>query len=343
MLLFDDLFLKEHTIVSTGYTEVAEISASTEVMFNKWLLSGRVGNLKYLNDKTRSYTLKNIKNYFPEFQSALVFLFSYRKFKVVYDNFFLKKKNKVNIASFALAFEGYDYHIYLKSKLQMLAFNLIDRGYLSSKCEYKISLDASPVMEKDLAYRAGLGFFGKNSLLINPQHGSYVIIGTLLLSEKINDCNNKNKKQSKDCGDCRLCIDACPVRAIDVDNNKLIDARKCISALTIEKTVITKKITAEAIAGNDSSIFGCEICQQVCPYNHNKIDVETDFNFYYNKYPKIKLITDWFLNEDSKKNIDKLQNLSVREFKKIFKDTSFERVGKEGVIRNLRRHHFDYL
>lgn len=264
---------------SWGYTEDSIPSPASIETFERWSRNGKNASLKYLHFDDRRYVVRmDLKNYFPEFKSALVFLFSYAKFKSLLNDYYKKReKRTLKIASYALAFEGHDYHNILKKRLQLIANDLLLEH---PTLKYKLSLDVHPVLEKDLAYRAGLGFFGKNSLLINRELGTYFLIGSLLLSEKL---PLKIKKiQENPCGNCNKCIEACPTKAID-KKSRTIDCSKCISynTTTPHGDILSK--------GKTDMFFGCEICQDACPLNKKLIrSNESGETINFSKYELLK-------------------------------------------------------
>ena len=151
---------------------------------------------------------------------------------------------------------GNDYHEVLKAKL----FTLLDfiRTDLAP-CEGRAFVDSAPLLEKALAKEAGLGWVGKNSLLIHPRMGSFVFIGELVVDLEL---EYDEPFGNSLCGSCTRCMDSCPTGAIIAPS--VLDARKCISYLTIE----TKEDIPESLVGNLSNcLIGCDICQQVCPWN----------------------------------------------------------------------------
>ena len=305
--MLDEKFLNTLSVVDWGYTD--QLEAVSYSHFKEWSESHRSGILDYLKGE-RADKRHSLSSYYPECQSALVFLFDYSKARVA-----LKKKKYIRqIASYVLGFKGFDYHFILKDSLQQIAqHHQIDH--------FKISLDTQPVLERDLAYRAGLGWFGKNSMLINRKKGSYFIIGSLLLNRKLP--LEKRKNDVDHCGTCRACLDACPTSAIEEDTRTLI-ADQCISTYTIE---LFKD--AEPPRGYEKSdwIFGCDICQDVCPWNDKVL---------LNQSPELSpsLIEDYFLKQN---DFSELEKMSKREFRKKFKSTPLERTGRDGLLKNLKR------
>ncbi|GIV18333.1 MAG: epoxyqueuosine reductase [Armatimonadota bacterium] len=150
---------------------------------------------------------------------------------------------------------GEDYHPVMEQKLgQLLQF--IRQHY--PECRAKIYVDAGPVLERDLAWRAGLGWFGKNTMLINTYRGSYFLLGEILLDVEL----EYDHPAFGGCGKCNRCIEACPTGAIVAPY--VLDARRCISYLTIE---LRGSIPEEMRSKMGNRIFGCDICQEVCPFN----------------------------------------------------------------------------
>jgi epoxyqueuosine reductase len=151
---------------------------------------------------------------------------------------------------------GQDYHDVLKARLQQLA--AIVRACGGEGCQTRVFVDASPLPERATAVRAGLGFIGKNTNVLTAQVGSWLLLGAILTTLRL----QPDAPLVKDCGQCRLCLDACPTGALP--EPYLLDANRCISYLTIEHR---GSIPTELRAGIGNNVFGCDICQDVCPWN----------------------------------------------------------------------------
>jgi epoxyqueuosine reductase len=204
---------------------------------------------------------------------------------------------------------GQDYHNVIKDKLRaLLDFIRTEIGEVSGRC----FVDSAPVMERTWAERSGTGWIGKNSLLITKQSGSY-----FFLSEIILDLELTADSPIKDyCGTCNRCIEACPTQAIV--ENKIIDAKKCISYLTIElKTAIPDEFHGKM----DNWMFGCDVCQTVCPWNRfSKRHQEPKFE----PHPDLLGMkqSDW-------------TELTEEVFRIIFKHSAVKRAKFVGLKRNI--------
>lgn len=218
--------------------------------YKSWLEQNLHGEMLYLQEhldlKEDPGQLSLQRNCY--FNNSLVFAFSYQPHPYPKD-----KLDSIRVAKYA---QGMDYHLWLKEKLDriihLLRTDFPDANFLSAT-------DSMPILERDLAYRAGLGWFGKNSCIIHPRIGSFFLLGEILTDLDI----TPSRELSHDfCGNCRKCIDSCPTQAIL--ENKTLDARKCISYLTIESQKIPSPELREKIS---DWFFGCDICQDVCPWN----------------------------------------------------------------------------
>ena len=292
--------LQDHQIVDWAYTE--EDTPITLESYREWIEKGLHGPLGYLSDHRKDLR-SSISSFYPEFQSALVFLFDYTA--AAKSNI---EKKDYKFAAYTKGFDGVDYHHWIRARLDEIKESLeIDN------CTF--SIDAQPVLERDLAFRAGLGWFGKNSMLINKTHGSYFLISSILLDKKLN--LDKKGIEADHCGSCTRCVEACPTDAIL--GSRSIDAAKCISTFTIEQF---KEVDPPAGYPTDrGEIFGCDICQDVCPWN-NKPLLRSE-------------VGDTAVFEKKIKGLD-LTSISNREFKRIFKGTSLERTGRVGILKNLK-------
>jgi epoxyqueuosine reductase len=320
--MFKESFLNELGVVKYAYTE--ESKAISFKNFQSWLNLKLHGPLHYL-EGDRAQKRQDLKLFWPEFESALVFLFSYKQTKIILDH---DKSQKLKIASYALGFEGFDYHHILKEKLHLIAQELLKD---CPELKYQISLDVHPVLERDLALRSGLGWIGKNSMLINKEEGSYFIIASLLLNSRFK-IPVKNI-ETDHCGHCTSCIDACPTNAID-GKNRTIVASDCISTFTIEEMKLNA-IPSKKMDLSSGSIFGCDICQDVCPWNKKLLKNIFSEKIVFSYTEMQKTILNYFSFREPKLIQNDLEILSVRQFIKKFKFTSLERSGKNGLLKNI--------
>lgn len=205
---------------------------------------------------------------------------------------------------------GKDYHEVIKKKLkELLDYIQTEIVEVNGRC----FVDSAPVMERDWAKYAGLGWIGKNTLLINKQQGSYFFLAELIVDLKL-----EYDTPIKDyCGTCTRCIDACPTDAISPDGYWL-DGSKCISYFTIE----LKEELPQTMKGKfDNWMFGCDICQQVCPWNRfAKRHQEPDFE----PHPDLLSMTknDW-------------QEITEEVFQKVFQKSAVKRTKYAGLLRNI--------
>ncbi|MGE9516592.1 MAG: tRNA epoxyqueuosine(34) reductase QueG [Solitalea-like symbiont of Tyrophagus putrescentiae] len=207
---------------------------------------------------------------------------------------------------------GYDYHKVIKTKLKEL-YNYIQQVIPLTQGRYFV--DSAPVLEKSWAVKAGLGWIGKNTLLISKGKGSFFFLATIIIDQEL-IYNNYEEKNL--CGNCTKCIDACPTQAIIAP--KKLDSGKCISYLTIENK--SSEIAQEFKSKFKNWIFGCDICQDVCPWN-NKFSVEHNEPLFDIREETLKLQNaDWLdLNEET--------------FKTLFKYSALNRAGFKGLKRNI--------
>lgn len=170
-----------------------------------------------------------------------------------------------NVARYA---RGEDYHAVVRRELKRVADAL--RTTAPRGTHFRACVDTAPLLERELAVRAGLGFVGKNGLVIVPGCGSHVVLGVLLTDVEMEPTApgaEADLAAAPDrCGECRACLDACPTEAFLAP--RLLDARRCISYLTIEKRGPFEPWEAAALAGN---LFGCDACQDACPWNARPI------------------------------------------------------------------------
>jgi len=312
LLQNNQIDLSPYGVVAFGYTEEKEPLSFDR--FLEWVKKNYHGELGYLEGE-RASNRKTVSTVFPQFQSALVFLFTYIESKAV-------AKNRT-LAGFVRGFNDLDYHHVVKHRLNEI-------GKLIGQ-EYMVICDTHPVLERDLAYRAGLGWFGKNSMLINKDHGSYTIIGSLLFSLSL---GLKSEPFADNfCGECSACISSCPTNAIL--GNGMIDANLCISKLTIEG-----QGSGDVPAGYEASswIFGCDACLDCCPWNKKAIANVGDScdELVDRRCQESSVLIDTIEDDDPEKVLEFLEGLSSREFRKKFKSTSFERSGREKLIKNFK-------
>lgn len=287
--------------------------------FSQWIDRGEHGPLSYLADHRKDLRA-DLLNFFPEFKSALVFLFPYS------DSRFQKKQTDHHLASYVTGFGGLDYHHVIKERLNLIAQELKkDHPNLIAK----MSLDIHPVLERDLAYRAGLGWFGKNSMFISKKLGSFVMIGSLLLSEVV--MPESGELETDHCGTCTACVPACPTNAIAAQT-RTIKASQCISTWTIE---LFKE--APALAGMEHAtgeLFGCDLCQDVCPWN-KRLERSKDYPNTHIESEFLQKLSRFFCERPLQVVADDLRAMSNSAFKKLFVGSALERTGRVGLLKNV--------
>lgn len=259
-------------------------------------------NLEYRCSIEESDIQKRISPEFilPEVKSIIAIGLSYNiEYKIKY---YSRNYGIVSRSSW-----GEDYHKVLKDRMEKLS------EFIKSKCkEIKtiFLVDNNPLLEREIAYHAGIGWFGKNGLIINDEYGSYIFLGEIL----INIYFEPDTPQKAKCGNCDLCIKACPTNAIV--EPYIINANKCLSYITVKKGEIEENIAQKM----GRRIYGCDTCQQVCPFNKSAKKVVRP-EFVPNKLlPRHDLI--------------EILNMSKKKFDEIFGPTSSYWRGKSIIIRN---------
>ncbi|HHV85828.1 MAG TPA: tRNA epoxyqueuosine(34) reductase QueG [Petrimonas sp.] len=223
-------------------------------------------------------------------------------------NYFPHRFQHENAPKFAYYAYGEDYHDIVKGKLSRL-FDFIKLRFPDVSGRY--FSDSAPVLERFWAARAGLGFVGKNTLLIIPGKGSYFFLGELIIDLEL----DYDSPVSQNCGRCRRCLDACPTGAIEKPH--WLNARKCISYQTIEKK---GNISPEIIPRLSNNVYGCDICQIVCPWNRYARPHNTPgFN-----------PSDEFLSLD----YEGLQEMDEDTYRRIFRKSAVKRAKFAGLKRN---------
>lgn len=271
-----------------GFTQVgiSDIDLSeAEQHLKKWLAKGFHADMDYMH---KHGSLRTHPEQLVEDTVRIISLrFDYANQTVIPYEEVLKKPSKAAISRYAM---GRDYHKLIRKKLNTLALKIRQEVV---DFDYRVFTDSAPVMEKAIAEKAGLGWIGKHSNLLNSKAGSYFFLGEIYTNIPF----PVSKKSTFHCGSCTKCIDACPTGAIVAPFE--VDARKCISYLTIENKAEIPKQYHKAIGNR---IYGCDDCQMVCPWNKFTQDAKVDDFLPRNNFeePDIKELLAWdeatFLN-----------------------------------------------
>jgi epoxyqueuosine reductase len=215
--------------------------------FRQWISAGYAGEMEYLSARAEAYT--HPRNVLDGVRSILMLALPYRTVEPV-----MPQPGYGRVSRYAW---GTDYHDLIRDRLRQLAAFLASQA---PEARVRTVVDTAPLLEREFAQLAGLGWIGKNTLLLNKAAGSWFFLAALLTDlELAYDAPNATDH----CGTCRACLDACPTDAF-VDAY-VLDARKCISYLTIETRL---PIPRELRASIGDWLFGCDVCQEVCPWNH---------------------------------------------------------------------------
>jgi epoxyqueuosine reductase len=266
----------------------------------EWLSKGMHGTMHYMENH---FDLRiDPQKLFPGAKSVITVLKNYYPTETQQDN-------APKIAKYAW---GEDYHDVIRQQLRQLLLNLESKiGQINGRG----FVDSAPVLERSWALKSGLGWIGKNGNLINKNNGSFFFIATLVVDIEL----NYDDPIAKDyCGTCTKCIDHCPTDAIH--ENKVIDGSKCISYFTIE--LKDALIPSEMKGKFNDWMFGCDICQDVCPWNRFSAPHQEPL---FNPIPEI-------LNMSNKEWLD----LSKEQFDTAFKHSPLKRSKFTGITRNLK-------
>lgn len=288
----------EQGFTACGFS-IADRLTDEETPLKKWLEAGLNATMEYMKnhyekrldprllvDKSRS-VISVLLPYFPA-QT-------------------LPTSNHYTLSKYAY---GKDYHEVMKKKLHLLMADIKEQ---IPAFEGRAFVDSAPVLEKAWAQKCGLGWIGKNSCLINKKHGSFHFIGEIISNLEL----LPDAPATTHCGNCKRCIDACPTKAIIAPG--VIDARKCISYLTIE----SREALPENLKSNfKNSIFGCDICQDVCPYNRFSTPHQIPE---FNPHPAL-----------FKMDPSKWQQLSRKDFNEYFRKSAVKRTKYDGFMRNIQ-------
>lgn len=265
----------------------------------QWLENGMQGSMQYLErNREKRYDITRLME---GAKSVITVLY----------NYFPEEKwpedSQYKISKYAY---GKDYHYVVKENLKLLLEKIETR---TGKRKARVFTDSAPVLDRAYARKSGLGFIGKNTLLINRKGGSYFFIGHIVIDIELKP---DNETKVNFCGSCTKCITACPTNALKPFE---LDARKCISYLTIENK--DPEIPSAFHGKWDQWILGCDICQDVCPWNRSA----TPHNEPLFQMPEpLKKIND-----------SEWENLDKPGYKKLFKGTAVERTGFKGLKRNI--------
>ena len=289
---------KEIGFSSCGISK-ARFLHEEEKKFEDWLKQGYQGSMSYLerNFDKRLDPTKLV----PGAKSVISLSYNYFPPKK------LISENNFIISKYAY---GKDYHKVLRNKLKKLFTKIRDK---IGEVEGRVFVDSAPIHERAWAKLSGVGWIGKNSLLINKNQGSYFFLAEIICDLDL----EYDEPVLNRCGNCTRCIDACPTDAIT--KAQVIDANKCISYLTIENK---EKIPKELRGSINNSIFGCDICQDVCPWNKKSVP-HNEKEFIPKKELRDLKKKDWIeLTEDT--------------FNKIFEGSAVKRTKFQGLKRNIK-------
>ncbi|HEY1079777.1 MAG TPA: tRNA epoxyqueuosine(34) reductase QueG [Bdellovibrio sp.] len=302
-------FISE-AVADLGFSQFGYSSLNKPLSFEfykHWLSEGLHGDMSYLAEHADIKETPQQK--WPRARSALVFAMPYYPHPEKLTTFPLRQ------ARISLYAQGADYHLWFKERMGKLCAKLQE---LFPEEEFLPMTDSSPVLERDLAHRAGLGWVGKNTCLIHPKKGSLFFIGEIYSSLSL---QTEYTPLPDFCGTCTRCIDICPTGAL-VEPRKM-DARKCISYLTIE----SRKVPDEKLRTHIGDwLFGCDLCQTVCPWNQKvfKGQLSTEKSLSLSAAEEDALIAD----------LKYILTSSGKRLGKDFLGTPLARAGSFGLKRN---------
>ena len=283
--------------------------------FREWLRSGLHGEMAYLARPDAVRRRADLELTLPGFLSALVVAHSYADDQPATSP---ADPSRAIVGRYA---RGRDYHHVVSDRLQVLAARL--EPLAGRPFRHRAYVDTGPILERELAARAGLGWFGRNTMLIHPRRGSYFFLGVLLTDLSL---EASAPFREDHCGTCRRCLDACPTGALlgrDDSGAPVMDASRCISYLTIE---LKGPIPRELRPAIGNRVFGCDICQEVCPWNERFSVPEPEPHY----PPRADLDNPSLIGLAMR-----LLEMSGKGFQREFRDSPVSRARRNGLLRNV--------
>lgn len=268
----------------------------------QWLADGNHGTMEWM--ETRLHHRRSPQGLWPEARSVIALGMSYAP---AHDPLALEdRRSHARISVYA---QGKDYHDVVKKRLKTLARWIVAEN---PEAGIKVFVDTAPVMEKPLAEAAGIGWQGKHTNLVSPDYGSWLFLGAIYTTLEL----EQTEPHGDQCGSCRACMDACPTDAFPTPYQ--LDARRCISYLTIEHKGPIAKEFREALANR---IYGCDDCLAVCPWNKFAHESQAMQAF----LPRAELVSP---------RLGELLHLDDPGFRSLFSGSPIKRIGRDRFVRN---------
>ena len=288
--------------VACGFAR-ADAADAAGLDLRRWLEAGRHGGMDWM--ETRAHHRVSAQALWPEARSAIALAMSYAPASDP-----LALAARPDLGRISVYAQGGDYHKTVKKALKALARFIVGQA----PSELKVFVDTAPVMEKPLAQAAGIGWQGKHTNLVSREHGSWTFLGVILTSLELEP--DPPADHGQHCGSCTRCLDACPTQAFDGPHR--IDARRCISYLTIEHD---GPIPEEFRAAIGNRIYGCDDCLAVCPWNSFAEAAAANRAF----LPRAELVAP---------RLEHLLALDDAAFRALFAGSPIKRIGRNRMIRN---------
>jgi epoxyqueuosine reductase len=279
----------------------AEVAPHAGDELRQWIAAGHHGEMGWIEDRAEQRASPN--GLWPDARSVIALAMSYAPANNPLALAEARDRGRISVYA-----QGTDYHKTVKKALKAMGRWLADE----CGCQLKVFVDTAPVMEKPLSASAGVGWQGKHTNLLSREHGSWLFLGVIYTTLEL----EPDEPASDHCGSCHRCIDACPTGAITGPHR--IDARRCISYLTIE---LAGPIPHEYREAMGNRIYGCDDCLAVCPWNRFASEAQANKAF----APRAELVAP---------SLADLLALDDRAFRELFSGSPIKRIGVNRMTRN---------
>lgn len=277
----------------------SELLQDAEAYLETWLKKGKHGSMSYMENHRQVRV--NPNELLPGAKSVICLAY----------NYYTKQTQVPGTLKIAKYAYGRDYHKVMKRKMKALAKEIKEK---LPAFNFRCFVDSAPILEREWARKSGLGWMGKNTMIINPKMGSFFFLGEIVCDVELTP-----DPPIKDyCGTCTSCLDTCPTGALEEPYR--MDGSKCISYATIE--LKDETIPSDFKGKMEDWIFGCDICQDVCPWNRFSVEHNESA---FNPIPDLVEMTR-----------NQWQNLTTEQFNDLFEGSAVKRTKFEGLKRNIR-------